>query len=69
MGDGTADGAGEGETGVEGDAGQLLRVELSLGGLLERIELFATGRGRWCCRRAAHCVGVVCGVKGLLGRR
>lgn len=42
MGDGTADGTGEGETRVEGEAGQLLRSS-SFNLLLDSVELDAAG--------------------------
>lgn len=54
---GTADGAGEGEAGVEGETRQLLGVELLLSLLLEGVELVAAGGGRRCCRSSAHCAG------------
>lgn len=59
VGDGTADGASEGESGVEGEARELLGVELLLSLLLESVELVAAGRGRRCGRCSTHCAGVV----------
>lgn len=51
MGDGTADGAGKGESGVEGDAAELLGVVGHGRGLLETIKL--------CIYLGGHCVGGV----------
>ena len=54
MGEGTADGAGECKSRVEGYAGELLGVDGLFRLLLERVQLDAAGRRGRCC--GAHCV-------------
>lgn len=56
VGDGTADRTGESEARVQSRAAQLLRLDLGLSLLLQRIEVDAAGRGRGRSRGAAHCV-------------
>lgn len=57
MGEGAADGTGEGETRVEGDARELLRLG-GLDVLLDSVDLDATGGGgRGLSRHCDECAG------------